>query len=58
MKKWVYVRLSARWVSHVLTPEQKKNRVDCPMQPLAMFEPIGPKRVSDIVTGDESDLFL
>ena len=30
-------KISARWVPHVLTPELKKNRVDCARQLLAMF---------------------
>ena len=47
-------KISARWVPHVLTPEQKKNRVSCARQLLDMFEPNGPKRVSDVVTGDET----
>ena len=43
-------KISARWVPHVLTPEQKKNRVSCARQLLDMFGPNGPKRISDIVT--------
>ena len=47
-------KISARWVPHVLTPDQKQNRVNCARQILDMFEPNGPKRISDIVTGDET----
>ena len=46
--------LAARWVPHLLTDEQKKRRVDCSRQLLQDFEPNGPKRLCDIVTGDES----
>ena len=51
-------KISARWVPHVLTPEQKKNRVSCARQLLDMFEPNGPKRVSDVVTGDETWIYF
>ena len=51
-------KISARWVPHVLTPEQKKNRVFCARQILDMLEPKGPKRVSDVVTGDETWIYF
>ena len=40
-------KISGRWVPHVLIPEQQKNRVDCVRQPFAMFQPVGPKCVSN-----------
>ena len=51
-------KISARWVPHVLTPEQKKNRVSCARQLLDIFGPNGPKRISDIVTGDETWIYF
>jgi histone-lysine N-methyltransferase SETMAR len=43
----------ARWVPHQLSEEQKNQRVQMCQEWLAMFEPNGPKRLSDVVTGDE-----
>ena len=51
-------KISAIWVPHVRIPEHKKIRVDCARQLLVMFEPIGPKRVSNKVTGDETWIYL
>ena len=43
----------ARWIPHLLTEDQKKERVRICRLWLAEFEPNGPKRFSDVVTGDE-----
>ena len=43
----------ARWVPHQLAPEEKKKRVKICRKWLQDFEPNGPKRFSDVVTGDE-----
>ena len=51
-------KIFARWVPHVLTPEQKKIRVDCARQLLVIYEPIGPKPVSNIVNGDETWVYF
>ena len=47
-------KLCARWIPHLLTDEQKRERVRCATELLNMFEPHGPKRLTDIVTGDET----
>ena len=47
-------KLAARWVPHLLTEEQKKRRVDCARNLIQYFEPNGPKRLCDVVTGDET----
>ena len=51
-------KISARWVPHVLTQEQKEQRVHCARKLLDMFEPNGPKRISDVVTGDETWIYF
>ena len=43
----------ARWIPHLLTEEQKSERVRICRLWLAEFEPNGPKRFSDVATGDE-----
>ena len=43
----------ARWIPHQLTTEQKEQRVTIRRNWLQLFEPEGPKRFSDVVTGDE-----
>ncbi|GFR67272.1 transposase [Elysia marginata] len=47
-------KVCARWIPHFLTVDQKRERVRCATELLNMFEPHGPKRFSDIVTGDET----
>ena len=47
-------KIAARWVPHILTSDQKINRVKCARELLRLFEPNEPKRLTDIVTGDET----
>lgn len=47
-------KVAARWIPHLLTEAEKKRRVDCSKQLLKMFGPDGPKRLCDVVTGDET----
>uniref|UniRef100_A0A1I8I3D3 MADS-box domain-containing protein n=1 Tax=Macrostomum lignano TaxID=282301 RepID=A0A1I8I3D3_9PLAT len=43
----------ARWVPHLLTPEQQAERVRICRLWLQMFEPHGPRQLSDVITGDK-----
>ncbi|GFS06302.1 transposase [Elysia marginata] len=47
-------KVCARWITHSLTVDQKRERVRCATELLNLFEPHGPKRLSNIVTGDET----
>ncbi|GFR98342.1 transposase [Elysia marginata] len=52
-----YLRLKkvfVRWIPHLLTVDQKRERVRCAVELLNTFEPLGLKRLSDIVPGDET----
>ena len=47
-------KICAKWVPHKLTKHQKNERVRIQKEILAMFPPHGRKRLSDVITGDES----
>lgn len=46
-------KITARWVPHQLTEEQRRERVRCSQEFLRCFGSGGTKRLSDIVTGDK-----
>ena len=48
----------ARWIPHMLTEEKKSERVRICRLWLSEFEPNGPKRFSDVATGDECWIFF
>jgi histone-lysine N-methyltransferase SETMAR len=50
-------KICARWVPHFLTNEQKVNRVNWCQQMLQKYERGRSRRVSDIVTGDETWIY-
>jgi histone-lysine N-methyltransferase SETMAR len=47
-------KVCAKWLPHLLTEAQKKERERYSAQLLAVFEPQGPKRLTDVITGDET----
>ncbi|GFR64652.1 transposase [Elysia marginata] len=47
-------KVCAPWIPHLLTVDQKRERVRCATELLKMFEPPSLQRLSDIVTGDET----
>ena len=55
LKKHLKVRkISARWVSHLLTDEQKRQRVKVAKKLLQMFPKYDKKQSANVVTGDET----
>ncbi|GFS24224.1 dihydroorotate dehydrogenase (quinone), mitochondrial [Elysia marginata] len=47
-------KVCAQWIPHLLTVDQKRERVRCATELLNIFERHGPKRLSNMVTGDET----
>ena len=55
LKKHLKVRkISARWVPHLLTDEQKRQRVKVAKKLLQMFPKSDKKQFANVVTGDET----
>ena len=55
LKKHLTVRqISARWVPHLLTDEQKRQRVKVAKNLLQMFPKYDKKQFANVVTGDET----
>ena len=55
LKKHLKVRkISARWVPHLLTDEQKRQRVKVAKKLLQMFRKYDKKRFANVLTGDET----
>ena len=55
LKKHLKVRkISARWVPHLLTDEQKRQRVKVAKKLLQMFPKYDKKQCANVVTGDET----
>ena len=55
LKKHLRVRkISARWVPHLLTDEQKRQRVKVAKKLLQMFPKYDKKQFANVVTGDET----
>ena len=47
-------KLSARWIPHILSDENKRVRLQCAQDLLSKYENAGSRRLSEIVTGDET----
>ena len=52
-----YRTVCARWVPHILTPQQKWDRVACSSALLEMCENCYPRHLGELVTGDETWLY-
>ena len=51
---YIYIYIYARWVPHLLTDEQKRQRVKMAKKLLQMFSKYDKKQFANVVTGDEA----
>ena len=51
-------KICARWIPHLLTPEQKKDRVEKAPVLLSRFKNRDSRRLREVVTGDETWLYF
>ena len=57
MDDFGYVKICVRWVPHLLTEEQKQNRVRLASQVIEKYDKCDPRRLEEIVTGDETWIY-
>ena len=50
-------KICARWVPHLLTDEQKQSRVRLASQVIEKYDKCDPRRLEEIVTGDETWMY-
>ena len=50
-------RICAHWVPHLLTDEQKQSRVRLALQVIEKYDKCDPRRLEEIVTGDETWIY-
>ena len=50
-------KIYARWVPHLLTDEQKQSRVRLASQVIEKYDKCDPRRLEEIVTGDETWIY-
>lgn len=59
LKKHLKVRkITARWIPHLLTDEQKRSRVQCARKILKMAKNLEKNNFSQLVTGDETWIYF
>lgn len=51
-------KVCARWIPHLLTPEQKRGRVEKASALLLKYKNKDPRRIKEVVTGDETWLYF
>ena len=51
-------KICAHWVPHLLTDEQKQSRVRLASQIIEKYDKCDPRRLEEIVTGDETWIYL
>ena len=50
-------KICARWVSHLLTDKQKQSQVRLASQVIEKYDKCDPRRLEEIVTGDETSIY-
>ena len=50
----VYRKVCARWIPHILTSQQKRDKVAYSSALLQMYENCDPRRFDDLLTGDDT----
>ena len=50
-------KICARWVPHLLTDEQKQSRVRLASQVIEKYDKCDPRRLEEIITGDETWIY-
>ena len=50
-------KICTRWVPHLLTDEQKQSRVRLALQVIEKYHKCDPRRLEEIVTGDETWIY-
>ena len=50
-------KICVRWVPHLLTDEQKQSRVRLALQVIEKYDKCDPRRLEEIVTGDETWIY-
>ena len=50
-------KICASWVPHLLTDEQKQNQVRLALQVIEKYDKCDPRRLEEIVTGDETWIY-
>ena len=50
-------KICARWVPHLLSDEQKQSRVRLASKVIEKYDKCGPRRLEEIVTGDETCIY-
>ena len=59
LKERLHLRkICARWVPHLLTSDQKRQRVEASLQLLSQYENCDQRRLNEIVTGDETWIYF
>ena len=57
-KQYYWKKVCLRWVPHILTEDQKRQRVLFARKLIQLLEPNGHKRLEDVITGDVTWIYF